>query len=387
MSENGAAPASEVEERHPADSLNDGSALKFVFYVPALLLHAFIGTYILYPFVSFALRILQVPRFLFGWSVWFDLTTYFLFCFAAGMVWSPFLNRWLFRTSWFVWIPATGWLAFSFIGWWQGFGFGVAVHTALSGWKFWSVTMPALCGSSYSFGAWIRRAIADEVPLPEKTSWQKSAPAVKSVLTTYWNKARGRELWESVEENDMTFNLQPTLSGPTLELRPLRADDFEALFAAASDPLIWEQHPDNLRYRRDVFQKNYFETALDSRGAFVILDRATREIIGSSRYWNYKPEESEIEVGWTFLTRQYWGGATNLELKRLMIGHALNYVERVVLVVGEHNLRSQKACEKIGAHRERMEPRPDGKGQNVVFAITRADLPKLEARHHADASH
>lgn len=187
----------------------------------------------------------------------------------------------------------------------------------------------------------------------------------------------------------MSFDLQPTLVGETLELRPLRADDFDALYSAASDPLIWEQHPDSERYKREVFRQNFFDTALESGGAFLILDRQTREVIGSSRYWNYKPDESEIEVGWTFLTRQYWGGATNRELKRLMIAHALRFVERVVLVVGEHNLRSQRACEKIGARREKVEKRimPDGREQvNVVYLITRADLAQLESPRHAEAS-
>jgi RimJ/RimL family protein N-acetyltransferase len=60
----------------------------------------------------------------------------------------------------------------------------------------------------------------------------------------------------------LEFDLQPTLTGTLLELRPLRLDDFDALFAAASDPLIWEQHPESDRYERTVFQR-YFDGAIE----------------------------------------------------------------------------------------------------------------------------
>ena len=179
----------------------------------------------------------------------------------------------------------------------------------------------------------------------------------------------------------LAFELQPTLRGKTIELRPLRPDDYDALYAAAKDPLIWEQHPDRERYKPEIF-RDYFQTGIDSGGAFAIIDLASGRIIGSSRYWNYKPAESEIEIGWTFLERKYWGGTTNRELKRLMLEHAFRFVERVVLIVGEHNWRSQRAVEKIGGQRERVEPRPGRDGtqrNNVVFVITRADFEQRKA--------
>ena len=177
------------------------------------------------------------------------------------------------------------------------------------------------------------------------------------------------------------FELQPTLRGETVELRPLRPEDYDALYAAAKDPLIWEQHPDRERYRPEIFCE-YFQTGIDSGGAFAIVDLLSGRIIGSSRYWNYKPSENEIEIGWTFLERAYWGGATNRELKHLMLEHAFGFIERVVLVVGEHNLRSQRAVEKIGGRLDRREPRPGRDGVerwNVVFVITRADFEKQQA--------
>jgi len=171
----------------------------------------------------------------------------------------------------------------------------------------------------------------------------------------------------------MEFDLQPTLTGELLTLRPLTPFDFDALFTAASDRLIWEQHPEPDRYRADVFQR-YFDGAIESKGAFAILDRASGRIIGSSRYCNLEPVKREVEIGWTFLQREFWGGRYNGELKSLMLDHAFRFVERVVFVVGENNLRSQKALEKIGARfLERSEARfPDGRvRRNVIFAIDR----------------
>jgi len=146
----------------------------------------------------------------------------------------------------------------------------------------------------------------------------------------------------------MSFDLQPNLKGELIELRPLRREDWNNLFAVASDPLIWEQHPESDRYKEQVF-KVFFQGALDSGGAFVVIDTKTRQIIGSTRFYGYNPERSEIEIGWTFLARKYWGGRHNAEMKQLMLAHAFKFVENVVFFVGENNFRSQRATEKIGA--------------------------------------
>ena len=167
----------------------------------------------------------------------------------------------------------------------------------------------------------------------------------------------------------MPFELQPTLRGALLELRPLRAEDWEALFAVACDPLIWEQHPESDRYKEDVFRR-YFQGAIDSGGAFLILDATTGRVVGSSRFAGYDERASEIEIGWTFLARSHWGGPCNGELKQLMLRHAFQFVERVLFIVGPQNLRSQKALEKIGAVRAASRTDPSGRG-NLVYEIGR----------------
>lgn len=141
---------------------------------------------------------------------------------------------------------------------------------------------------------------------------------------------------------------QPILNGSLISLRPLKAQDFEELYAAASDPLIWAQHPEKDRYKREKFQV-YFNSGIESHGALAIVEPKTNRIIGCSRFTRYEPEKSSIEVGYTFLTRDYWGKGHNRELKSLMLGYAFQYVETVLFYVGDQNIRSQMAVKKIGA--------------------------------------
>lgn len=168
----------------------------------------------------------------------------------------------------------------------------------------------------------------------------------------------------------MPFDLQPTLEGKLLTLRPLRPEDYDALYAVASDPLIWEQHPASDRYEPVVFAA-FFREALESGGALVAVDAATGRVIGSSRYYGYDAANSEIEIGWTFLARSHWGGIYNGEMKRLMLRHAFRFVDNVVFLVGPQNFRSQRAVEKIGGVRDGV--RTDGNRQDkVLFRLTAA---------------
>jgi N-acetyltransferase len=165
----------------------------------------------------------------------------------------------------------------------------------------------------------------------------------------------------------MNFDLQPTLQGALLHLRPLLPSDFDLLYAVAADPLIWEQHPHFDRYKKEVFQK-FFADALDSRGAFIVIDNKTNKVIGSSRFAGLDEQKSEVEIGWTFLARSHWGGLYNGEMKRLMLAHAFQYVKTVIFLVGPKNIRSQRALAKIGAlpAGSLLDP---ARGENLVFRI------------------
>ena len=166
----------------------------------------------------------------------------------------------------------------------------------------------------------------------------------------------------------MPFELQPNLEGKLLRLRPLRADDWDDLFAVASDPLIWEQHPVSDRYKEEVF-RGFFRDAMESRGALIVIDNNEGKVIGSSRFNGYDEAKSEIEIGWTFLARSHWGGVYNKEMKQLMMRHAFRFVQRVLFLVGPENWRSQKAVEKIGG--VQIGTRIDGNGgESIVFLTT-----------------
>lgn len=144
------------------------------------------------------------------------------------------------------------------------------------------------------------------------------------------------------------FNRQPTLTGPSLVLAPLAPEDFSGLYAAASDPLIWAGHPAKDRYQEKVFRP-YFAALLASGSTLAIRDKATDAVIGCSRYYVAPGVEDDISIGFTFLSRDYWGGTTNRELKTLMLDHAFETFGTVWLHIGPDNIRSQQATKKIGA--------------------------------------
>jgi len=179
-------------------------------------------------------------------------------------------------------------------------------------------------------------------------------------------------------------DLQPTLKGKLVELHPLRADDFDRLFAVASDPLIWEQHPASDRYKEDVFRA-FFREAIDTGSAFIAIDATDGSVIGSSRYFGYDAEKSEIEIGWTFLARSRWGGRYNREMKDLMLRHAFSFVDRVVFLVGPKNLRSRRAVEKIGGVEAGTRVDANTGRESVVYELTAKRFGKFFGPLSADA--
>ncbi len=124
----------------------------------------------------------------------------------------------------------------------------------------------------------------------------------------------------------MRFDLQPRLAGPLLTLRPLLPGDLEPLWLVSRDPLVWAQHPDQTRWDRSGFER-FFEAAIEARSAFAVVDHATGEVIGSTRYYDWNPAEQEIAIGYTFLARRCWGGPWNREMKALLIDHAFRKAE------------------------------------------------------------
>lgn len=171
---------------------------------------------------------------------------------------------------------------------------------------------------------------------------------------------------------------QPTLESEHIRLRPLRRDDWDALFAVASDPLIWQQHPAHDRWQEPVFRA-FFDDAMAGGGALAAVDAGTGAVIGSSRFQGLEEADcGSVEIGWTFLARSHWGGRFNHEMKRLMLAHALASVAECRFLVGESNIRSRRALERIGARlTDRREERIMAGGKviaHLTYAITRTDF-------------
>lgn len=171
----------------------------------------------------------------------------------------------------------------------------------------------------------------------------------------------------------MAFNRQPRLANEQVRLQPLQASHFDALYQVAKDPLIWEQHPNNDRYQEDAFG-DFFEDAMASQGALIVINKADQAIIGSSRFQPIEKVENAIEIGWSFLARDYWGGAYNRSIKSLMIDYAFEVLDKVVFYIGKDNIRSQKAVEKIGGVKVSKSDYPQlvkREAENFTYLITK----------------
>lgn len=144
------------------------------------------------------------------------------------------------------------------------------------------------------------------------------------------------------------MNIQPTLENDLVILQPLKESDFESLYEMASDPLVWEQHPNKNRYQKAVFQ-NFFDGAMESKGAFIIIDKKTNTVIGSTRFYDLDEKNKSVLIGYTFYGRNYWGSAYNPSVKKLMLDYAFRFLDTVYFHIGADNIRSQKAIERIGA--------------------------------------
>lgn len=146
----------------------------------------------------------------------------------------------------------------------------------------------------------------------------------------------------------MKFSVQKILSNENVMLKPLQENDFEALFLQASNKEVWDQHPNKDRYKREVFQ-NFFDGAMESKGAFVIINQATNQIIGSTRFYNFDADENSIFIGYTFYGKEFWGKNYNSQVKKLMMDYIFQFVDFVNFHVGSNNMRSRKAMQKLGA--------------------------------------
>ena len=148
----------------------------------------------------------------------------------------------------------------------------------------------------------------------------------------------------------MSFNIQPILENDRVILYPLEEKDFEVLYAVASDPKIWEQHPNKDRWKKDVFL-TFFDGAMKSKGAFKIVDKATKNVIGSTRFYDYNKNENSIFIGYTFYAVPCWGKGINHSVKITMLDYIFQFVSKVYFYIGTNNVRSQMAIGRLGAEK------------------------------------
>ena len=161
--------------------------------------------------------------------------------------------------------------------------------------------------------------------------------------------------------------IQPILENEHVRMEPLEENDFEILFQVASDPKVWEQHPNSDRYRKDVFA-TFFQGALASKSAFKIWDRHSGEWAGGTRYHDFNPAENSICIGYTFYGTKFWGTGLNPQVKKLMLDYIFQYVDTVYLHVGAYNIRSQIAVQRLGAVKVgEVDLAPEGKKSNPHF--------------------
>lgn len=183
--------------------------------------------------------------------------------------------------------------------------------------------------------------------------------------------------------NSMNFSIQPTLENEYVDLVPLEKHDFEELFDVASDPEVWAMHPNKERYRREVFE-NFFAGALESKGAFLIIDKHTEEVLGCTRFYDFNEDDNSIFIGYTFYGTKSWGKNINAGVKKMMLDYIFQFVDKVIFHVGKDNIRSIKAMNKLGAENlgeEEVAYFGEDSKTNTVFQIKKEDW-KLKQNLH-----
>lgn len=164
----------------------------------------------------------------------------------------------------------------------------------------------------------------------------------------------------------------PVLENERIRLLPLEADDFDALYAVAADPAIWAQHPNKNRWQKPVFQ-NFFIGALQSKGAYKIIDKSQQKIAGSTRIYDYDPKNKHVLIGYTFFATEYWGSGFNPAVKTMLLDYLFGFVDTVGFHIGAENIRSQIAITRLGAIKT-------GEQEIAYFG----EDPKLNYIYHID---
>lgn len=183
--------------------------------------------------------------------------------------------------------------------------------------------------------------------------------------------------------------VQPTLTGQSVELRPLEQAHTQGLLDAAADGQLWNMKLTVVPGPQTI--GGYIATALDGRAAgtvmpFVIVRRDTGAIVGSTRFWKIDRVNRKLEIGHTWLSESMQRSVVNTEAKYLLLTHAFEAMQcvRVQFTTDELNEKSRAAILRIGAKQEGIVRHerimPDGRKRNSVrFSIIDDEWAEVKA--------
>lgn len=134
-------------------------------------------------------------------------------------------------------------------------------------------------------------------------------------------------------------------------------DHLDELFEASNHRENWTYSPGNVNKREDV--RNMITNMLRSKEQglmypFVILDKETNQIVGSTSYLEISPHFRKLEIGATWLDPKVWRTRVNTECKYLLLRYGFEELElvRIQLRADARNERSNRAIQRIGAQFE-----------------------------------
>lgn len=159
-----------------------------------------------------------------------------------------------------------------------------------------------------------------------------------------------------INENNF-FDTEILLENERARLTPLKADDIDELDKVAYEPSIWQLGMSNIKEQKDL--KEYIDIALKEKAVkisypFLIFDKQTNSVAGSTRYANISFQHKKLEIGWTWIHPKHQGTGLNKACKFLLLQYAFEQLQfnRVELKTDILNGQSQKAMRKIGAKEE-----------------------------------
>jgi len=174
-----------------------------------------------------------------------------------------------------------------------------------------------------------------------------------------------------------------SLENERIKLEPLTPDHVKLMRPLSSDSDIWRWYTEDLSNPDDLenwMMNRLRESENGTQMSYAVIDKKDDKVIGSSSYGHIEWAEKCLEVGWTWLGKEYIGSGINKHMKFLMLGHAFDTmgIERLELRTDETNVRSRRAMEKIGAvydgilrnHRTTQGGR---RRNSVIYSIIRSE--------------